>query len=187
MMTVAKFNHNHPLAYQRLLMGSCALMLMCGLVSTLGVHSGSRHGFDELALPLPTPPQDAPAQRTQLAQLPGSDGTATVAAAPAATVAAVVPAASSSDDLRQVGRTLTDIQFGDSQWDALNALWTRESNWNPSAHNASGACGIPQALPCSKMTASTATGQIQWGLSYIQRRYGTPAAAWEHEQSFGWY
>lgn len=76
------------------------------------------------------------------------------------------------------------------QWNALYALWERESGWNNQAENASsGAYGIPQALPASKMYGGTSspTLQIQWGLGYIASRYGSPEAAWAHETQFGWY
>jgi uncharacterized protein YabE (DUF348 family) len=64
-------------------------------------------------------------------------------------------------------------------WDALYKLWMKESGWNPnSVNNKSGACGIPQAYPCSKITDKSAAGQITWGLNYIKGRYGTPSAAW---------
>jgi hypothetical protein len=73
-------------------------------------------------------------------------------------------------------------------------LWYRESGWNPSAENpSSGAFGIPQALPGSKMASAGAdwatnpATQIRWGLSYIQSVYGTPCGAWSHEESAGWY
>lgn len=66
-------------------------------------------------------------------------------------------------------------------WDALYKLWMKESGWNPdSVNNGSGACGIPQAYPCSKITDKSAAGQITWGLNYIKSRYGTPSAAWAH-------
>ena len=72
--------------------------------------------------------------------------------------------------------------------------WNKESGWNPNAYNSrSGAYGIPQALPASKMaTAGTDyrtnyKTQINWGLSYIKSRYGSPSAAWSHSQSRGWY
>ncbi|HEX5247808.1 MAG TPA: hypothetical protein VFW41_11835 [Gaiellaceae bacterium] len=73
---------------------------------------------------------------------------------------------------------------------ALNALWTRESGWSPTAVNPkSGAKGIPQELghtvPASYDTDPRV--QITWGLNYIKQRYGSPAAAWAHEQQFGWY
>jgi resuscitation-promoting factor RpfB len=81
-----------------------------------------------------------------------------------------------------------------AEWSALVALWTRESNWNNTAKNpSSGAYGIPQALPASKMPPSalpptnSARDQITWGLDYIAESYGTPSAAWAHEQQFGWY
>lgn len=79
-------------------------------------------------------------------------------------------------------------------FDCLVALWNRESRWNPLAHNSSsGAHGIPQALPASKMASHGADywdngyTQIRWGLDYIAKRYGSPANAWAHSQSYGWY
>jgi TP901 family phage tail tape measure protein len=81
-----------------------------------------------------------------------------------------------------------------SQWTALQSLWTRESGWNTTATNpSSGAYGIPQSLPASKMASAGAdymtnpATQIRWGLGYILGRYGSPAAAWAHETSAGWY
>ena len=84
--------------------------------------------------------------------------------------------------------------FGLDQMPCLDKLWTKESHWNPKAHNpSSGAHGIPQALPASKMAKygsdymTNPTVQIRWGLSYIKGRYKTPCAAWAHSQSTGWY
>jgi tape measure domain-containing protein len=79
-----------------------------------------------------------------------------------------------------------------AQWKALYALWDRESNWNPQARNpSSGAFGIPQALPASKLGAAGMAGdvaaQVAWGLKYIGDRYGNPVNAWAHETRFGWY
>jgi hypothetical protein len=80
------------------------------------------------------------------------------------------------------------------QFHYLNLLWSRESGWNIHALNAySGAYGIPQAVPGSKMAAagphwqSSARTQILWGLHYIKQRYGSPEGAWSHELSVGWY
>lgn len=80
--------------------------------------------------------------------------------------------------------------MGSDQFSCLVALWNRESGWNVYASNPSGAYGIPQALPGSKMGAgwqTSATVQINWGLGYISGRYGTPCGAWAHSQSDGWY
>ena len=84
--------------------------------------------------------------------------------------------------------------WGEAEFNCLVALWNRESHWNVSAHNASsGAYGIPQALPGSKMAtagadwATNPATQITWGLGYIAGRYGTPCGAWGHSESVGWY
>lgn len=67
------------------------------------------------------------------------------------------------------------------QWTALYNLWDHESGWNPSSKNFwSGACGIPQAYPCSKITDKSTAGQISWGLDYVASKYGTPQAAWAY-------
>ncbi len=84
--------------------------------------------------------------------------------------------------------------FGLNQMPCLDKLWTKESGWNPLAHNkSSGAHGIPQAVPGDKMASYGANWyndggtQIKWGLSYIKGRYKTPCGAWGHSQSTGWY
>jgi hypothetical protein len=84
--------------------------------------------------------------------------------------------------------------WGDDQFACLVSLWQKESGWNTQAHNrSSGAYGIPQALPGSKMASAgadwqtNAATQISWGLGYISGRYGTPCGAWSHSQSVGWY
>jgi len=83
--------------------------------------------------------------------------------------------------------------FASSQWGCLDDLWERESGWVYNAENASGAYGIPQALPGSKMASAgpdwqtDPTTQIKWGLGYIKSTYGTPCGAWDHEEADGWY
>jgi hypothetical protein len=81
-----------------------------------------------------------------------------------------------------------------NQFRYLSWLWQRESGWNKYAMNPySGAYGIPQALPGSKMASagpnwrSNASTQIRWGLRYIRARYGSPRRAWNHSQATGWY
>ncbi|HET7690947.1 MAG TPA: transglycosylase SLT domain-containing protein [Nocardioidaceae bacterium] len=97
-------------------------------------------------------------------------------------------------DPRDIARAML-IEYGWSQdqFGCLDSLWMKESGWNPRAANPSGAYGIPQALPGSKMATAGADWQynpetqIRWGLGYIQARYGTPCGAWGHSQSVGWY
>ena len=67
-------------------------------------------------------------------------------------------------------------------------LIMRESGCNPNARNASsGACGIPQALPCSKLGTSNPVAQIVWMQNYVNNRYGSWANAVAHSNSQGWY
>ncbi|MFI6904092.1 lytic transglycosylase domain-containing protein [Nonomuraea sp. NPDC050394] len=89
---------------------------------------------------------------------------------------------------------LGQFGFGEDQWGCLEKLWHKESGWNERAMNRySGAYGIPQSLPGSKMASAgadwqtNAATQIEWGLGYIKGRYGTPCGAWGHSQAKGWY
>lgn len=84
--------------------------------------------------------------------------------------------------------------WSQGEYECLVALWNRESRWNVYAHNpSSGAYGIPQALPGSKMASAGADWatnpetQITWGLGYIAARYGTPCGAWQSSETRGWY
>ena len=82
--------------------------------------------------------------------------------------------------------------YDDTQMSCLINLWNRESGWNPNSYNKkSGACGIPQALPCNKISKSEGSNdwkaQIRWGIKYVNGRYGSPCNAWKHFQSKHWY
>jgi hypothetical protein len=84
--------------------------------------------------------------------------------------------------------------FDIDQFPCLDKLWTKESHWNTKASNSgSGAYGIPQALPGSKMASegddwrTNPATQIKWGLGYIEGRYDSPCKAWSHSESTGWY
>lgn len=96
---------------------------------------------------------------------------------------------------RAIGCTLMlDVGYGLDQMPCLEKLWTKESGWNHlSANRSTGAYGIPQALPGSKMASygddweTNPATQIKWGLSYIKNRYSTPCGAWQHFLDTGWY
>jgi flagellar biosynthesis GTPase FlhF len=95
-----------------------------------------------------------------------------------------------SGNIKQYAASLV----GPGQFGCLNSLWIKESNWNHLAQNpSSGAYGIPQSLPGSKMASAGSDWrtnpytQVRWGVSYIKSRYGTPCSAWAHSQQTGWY
>jgi hypothetical protein len=80
------------------------------------------------------------------------------------------------------------------QWSCLSQLWQQESKFQTTVRNArSGAYGIPQALPASRMASAGAdwrtnpVTQIRWGLRYISTRYGTACTAWSHWKRDRWY
>jgi uncharacterized protein YabE (DUF348 family) len=83
--------------------------------------------------------------------------------------------------------------WGDDQFNCLLQMWGHESGWRVNAANSSGAYGIPQALPGSKMASAGAdwqtnpATQITWGLGYITARYSTPCGAWSFWQAHGYY
>ena len=121
---------------------------------------------------------------------------ATESPAPTATQStpAFTKPASSGSPQQIAQGLLSSFSWSASQFACLNPLWQHESGWSVSAQNAgSGAYGIPQAMPGSRMASAgpnwqtSATTQIKWGLQYIKSTYGSPCAAWSHEQATGWY
>ena len=95
---------------------------------------------------------------------------------------------------REIGQQLAAARgWTGEQWGCLDMLWSRESGWRTNAGNASGAYGIPQALPGSKMASAgadwrdSAATQVTWGLGYIGGRHGSPCGAWQHFQARHWY
>ncbi|WP_236014670.1 phospholipase [Microbacterium stercoris] len=139
----------------------------------------------------------------QTAALVKADEEAAAAAAEAARVAEeqrkaaeALAAANTPGGAKATAQAMAAERYGwgGDQFGCLESLWTKESGWNYQASNpSSGAYGIPQSLPGSKMATvgadwqTNATTQIAWGLDYIQRAYGTPCAAWGHSQATNWY
>ncbi len=118
----------------------------------------------------PTPPQPAATSRASSAAAPVSNG-----------------------DPRSIARSMLAARGWSGQFSCLDSLWSRESGWRTTASNPSGAYGIPQALPGSKMASAGSdwrtnpATQITWGLDYISSSYGSPCAAWSRSQSHGSY
>jgi hypothetical protein len=128
---------------------------------------------------------------------PAAAITLTAIAAPRA---AVAPAARQDQPPprtpRHIAQAMLVHRFGWKAWQFkyLNRLWAIESGWNRYASNPySGAYGIPQAVPGSKMSSAgpgwqwNARTQIRWGMRYIRDRYRTPYWAWRQQHAYGWY
>jgi hypothetical protein len=94
---------------------------------------------------------------------------------------------------KAIAQSMLAARGWSGQYSCLDSLWSKESGWKVSASNPSGAYGIPQALPGSKMASagpnwrSDPATQITWGLNYISSTYGSPCAAWSHSQADNWY
>jgi hypothetical protein len=138
----------------------------------------------------------AEAAKTAAAAAAYDKAQAEAAAAAAAAAAADLATANTPDGARAFAADLAASQYGwgADQFQCLDNLWQKESGWSYTAYNASsGAAGIPQSLPGSKMATAgadwetNARTQITWGLGYIKSAYGTPCSAWSHSQSMNWY
>jgi hypothetical protein len=136
----------------------------------------------------------AKAAAQQAAQQQAAQQQATQQQAAQQTTAQPAASAPSGSPQQIAEQMLSQFGWSSSQFSCLQPLWALESGWNIYASNpGSGAYGIPQALPGSKMASagpdwqSDAATQIRWGLSYIQGTYGSPCAAWSHEEADGWY
>ena len=99
-----------------------------------------------------------------------------------------------SGDVWATAMTMCDAKFGVGHREALTGLIDRESGWNYQACNSSsGAYGLFQSLPASKMASHGAdyltnpVTQIAWGLDYILERYGNPTNANAFQSSHNWY
>jgi hypothetical protein len=103
---------------------------------------------------------------------------------------------------KEIARYLIRTEYAQwnnpSQLQCLDDLWQAESHWKHRARNKrTGACGIPQSYPCNKMSDWGKTygvdyrrnpwPQIAWGLQYVEKRYGTPCAAWKRFRRGGGY
>jgi len=81
-------------------------------------------------------------------------------------------------------------EFGEGEWEYFDDLVMRESGWNPRAVNkSSGACGLPQSLPCNKIGGvdTPYQDQIEWMIGYVKDRYQTPSGAIKWHNRRGWY
>ncbi len=119
---------------------------------------------------------------------------AALAAATAGTLLASAPAQAATSDASSAQRVAKKMIADSAQFQCFSNIVDHESDWNPHATNASsGAYGLVQALPANKMASAGSDWktnpktQIEWGLDYMNSRYGSPTGAWAFWQANGWY
>ncbi|MEU2773188.1 transglycosylase SLT domain-containing protein [Streptomyces sp. NPDC007162] len=119
---------------------------------------------------------------------------AAVAAATAGMALSAAPAQAATTSASSAQAMAHKMIPDAAQFNAFSKIVSHESGWNPSATNSSsGAYGLVQALPGSKMASAGSdwktnpATQIKWGLDYMNSRYGSPTAAWSFWQANGWY
>jgi hypothetical protein len=143
----------------------------------------TRDSFKVIDAPAPPPVQKADAKS---ASGSGGSGAAASSSAPSYTTPVGVAQTFAAKAVASRG-------WAPSEFSCLVSLWNRESGWNTHAANPSGAYGIPQSLPGSKMASAggdwqnSYQTQITWGLGYISGSYGSPCGAWAHSNAVGWY
>ncbi|WP_328909939.1 lytic transglycosylase domain-containing protein [Streptomyces sp. NBC_00234] len=106
-------------------------------------------------------------------------------------MAAPAAAPTSASSAQDTAKKMID---DNAQYACFDKIVDHESDWDVNASNASsGAYGLVQALPGSKMASAgsdwqtNAKTQIKWGVDYMEDRYGSPCGAWDFWQSNGWY
>ena len=154
-------------------------------------------GFSgEIFLTSKADPEIAPIEAALFSELASSATVSASAMSLVSSASASVELARTPDGAREVARSLMDEKYGwgDKQYACLDDLWIKESNWNYRASNKrTGAHGIPQALPATKMDSAgtdwrtNPVTQISWGLRYIEVRYDTPCKAWAKFKRSNWY
>ena len=195
---------------------SVAMVIVIGVAAYLiGVRPGSNSGMGAVAAVAAVPTSQAVVnlekERQQLIVMSAASRTLDMVGKPAlASRQSASPSSGGSGGSTTVGPPAAPPNPGTAQsiaynmmssfgWNpktyfsCLNNIWTRESGWIYNAENASGAYGIPQALPGDKMASAGAdwqtnpATQIKWGLGYIQAVYNNPCDAWSFWQAHDYY
>lgn len=188
-----------------------SILTVLGLTASLGTGLAVAWASDSTEVAMPTATATTTATTVEVTpelpvvdplvvSLPDSALTATAAASvriSARTLMALqIAKAKQPSGARMVAKRIAKAKhgWGNAQFDCLNRLWTKESGWRYRANNSrTGAYGIPQAHPGSKMASvardwrSNPVTQIRWGLRYIESRYNSPCAAWSKFKRSNWY
>jgi hypothetical protein len=150
----------------------------------------------EVYLTAKVDPEIAPVEAALFSELSSSATVSASAMSLVSSASASVELARTPKGAREVTKELMDEKYGwgNKQYACLDELWIKESNWNYRASNKrTGAHGIPQALPATKMDSAgtdwrtNPVTQISWGLRYIDVRYETPCKAWAKFKRSNWY
>ena len=141
-------------------------------------------------------PDVAPIEAALFSELSSEATVSASAMSLVSSASANVELARTPDGAKEVAKVLMEDKYGwgEKQYACLENLWTKESHWNYKASNKrSGAHGIPQALPATKMEVigtdwrTNPVTQISWGLRYIDIRYDTPCKAYAKFQRSRYY
>lgn len=159
--------------------------VMSKLLEEIGFDSKSYHGGEG---------KDALLQRGDI-KITGFSGYGATVDSSASTDDVKLSSDSSIKELQEYAHSrVLAMGWTEQDFQDLVKLWNRESSWQWNATNpSSGAYGIPQSLPASKMQSAGSDWktnpktQINWGLDYIKQRYGSPSKAWMHSEKFNWY
>ncbi|MGB3376673.1 MAG: transglycosylase SLT domain-containing protein [Microbacterium sp.] len=85
---------------------------------------------------------------------------------------------------------MSAARIASGDWAYVDYIVSRESGWNPNATNrSSGACGLVQALPCSKVPGNgyNPVDNLRWGTGYASARYGGWAGAYRFWTTHHWW
>ena len=183
-------------ATTRVVGGASVLVAPGQSYSVIGASAPTvdRDGYGVTLPPPPPPPEPEPV----ITEEPADEVASAVVTAeepPAAAAAAPVAGTPDPGNAKAIAAGMVSARgWGAGEYDCLVSLWNKESGWNVYASNgSSGAYGIPQSLPGSKMATAGAdwqtnpATQITWGLNYISGVYGSPCGAWSHSQAVNWY
>jgi hypothetical protein len=141
-------------------------------------------------------PEIAPIEAALFSELSSEATVSASAMSLVSSASASVELARTPEGAREVAKALMAEKYGwgDKQYACLDGLWTKESRWNyRSSNKRTGAHGIPQALPATKMEVigtdwrTNPVTQISWGLHYIDIRYDTPCGAFAKFKRTNWY
>jgi hypothetical protein len=151
---------------------------------------------DEVFLTTSAAPEIAPIEAALFSELSSEATVSASAMSLVSSASASVELARTPEGAREVAKALMAEKYGwgDKQFWCLDGLWTKESRWNyRSSNKRTGAHGIPQALPATKMEVigtdwrTNPVTQISWGLHYIDVRYETPCGSFAKFKRTNWY